>query len=126
MNDVRIQKIAEIPAYEGEYAIPGIQFRYAAKALGVTAWGMNVLEIGPHNEGCPEHDHIGDGQEEVYVILRGGGVILIDGKDRMPIEEGMLVRVGPSTKRKLLPDARGMHVLAIGGTPGQAFKSMLG
>lgn len=126
MSDVSIKKIGEIPAYEGEYAIEGIQFRYAAKSLGVTAWGMNVLELGPNVEGCPEHDHKGDGQEEVYVILRGGGVILIEGEERMPIEEGMLVRVGPTTKRKLLPDARGMSVLAIGGTPGQAFKSMLG
>ena len=122
MNEVSIKKIAEMPIYEGEYAIPGIQFRYAAKSLGVTAWGMNVLELAPNVEGCPEHDHKADGQEEVYVVLRGGGAILIDGSARMPLEEGTLVRVGPTTKRKLLPDARGMTVLAIGGTPGQPYK----
>lgn len=34
----------------------------------------------------------------------------------------MLVRVGPSQKRKILPGPQGISVLAIGATPGKAYE----
>ena len=45
--------------------------------LGVTSFGMQILELPPNLEGYPEHDHAQGGQEEVYVVLRGAGEIEI-------------------------------------------------
>jgi hypothetical protein len=44
------------------------------------------------------------------------------GGDRVKLEKGMLVRVGPSTRRKILPGPGGITLLAIGGTPGRAYE----
>jgi uncharacterized cupin superfamily protein len=120
MSDVKTRTIGEIPYYQGPNAIPGIRFRTAARELGVTAWGMNVLEIDPGCTGHPEHDHEKDGQEEVYVVLRGGGS-LVAGAEKTPLGPGTLVRVGPTQKRKILPGPEGITVLALGATPGKAY-----
>ena len=54
--------------YDGPHAIPGIRFRAIASALGITAWGMNVLELDPACERYPQHDHEKDGQERVRTL----------------------------------------------------------
>jgi mannose-6-phosphate isomerase-like protein (cupin superfamily) len=120
MSDVKAKKLDEIPYYKGEHAIAGIKFRSAGRELGVTAWGMNVLEIDAGCTAYPEHDHVKDGQEEVYVVLRGSGT-LDAGDEKTVVHAGTLVRVGPSQKRKITPGPDGIAVLAIGGTPGQAY-----
>jgi len=121
MADLKAKRIEEIPFYQGPNAIPGIRFHGAARELGVTAWGMNVLRIETGCAAYPEHDHAKDGQEEVYVVLKGSGTMDAGG-DRVELAEGTLVRVGPSTRRKILPGPHGITVLAIGATPGQAYR----
>jgi uncharacterized cupin superfamily protein len=125
MDNVTVKKIEEIAAYAGEHAIPGIRFRTARQALGVSSWGMNVLELDPHCEGYPEHDHAGDGQEEVYVVLRGSVVLRAGGAEQM-LSQGDLVRVAPQTRRKLVTREEGATLLALGGTPGKAYVSSTG
>lgn len=120
MAEVSVKHVGELGTYEGPHAIPGIRFRTAAKDLGVTAWGMNVLELAPNNMGYPEHDHSGDGQEEVYVVLGGSATLHANGQSFL-LESGMMVRVGPNVKRKFLAGAQGLTLLALGGTPGKAY-----
>jgi mannose-6-phosphate isomerase-like protein (cupin superfamily) len=120
MNSVTIKKIGECDYYTGPNAIPGIKFRSAGRQLGVTAWGMNVLEIAAGCTEYPEHDHVSDGQEEVYVVLNGSATLKTsDGQ--FEIETGMMIRVAPGTTRKFLPGKDGLTILAIGATPGQAY-----
>lgn len=120
MSEIKARTIEEIPFYQGPNAIPGIRFHMAARELGITAWGMSVLEIDAGCSGYPEHDHAKDGQEEVYVVLRGSGTLDAAG-ETTALEPGTLVRVGPSQKRKILPGPQGIAVLAIGATPGKAY-----
>ncbi|MBL9027225.1 MAG: cupin domain-containing protein [Myxococcales bacterium] len=124
MADITVKTIEQIEAYAGEHAIVGIRFRPARQALGVSSWGMNVLEIDPGCTGYPEHDHASDGHEEVYVVLRGAAV-LVAGDEQRSLGQGDLVRVGPSTKRKFVTET-GVTLLALGGTPGQAYKPSMG
>ena len=121
MSEIKALTIEKIPYYQGPNAIPGIRFHMAARELGVTAWGMSVLEIDAGCTGYPEHDHERDGQEEVYVVLRGDGTIQATG-DEIPLRTGMLVRVGHSQKRKIVPGPHGITVLAIGATPGKPYE----
>src|SRR3977135_4313971 len=102
MSDLKAKHFDAIPFYQGSNAIPGIKFHMVGRDLGVTAWGMNVLEIDAGCMGHPEHDHIRDGQEEVYVVLRGSGT-LDSGETKIALASGVLVRIGPSQKRKIIP-----------------------
>jgi mannose-6-phosphate isomerase-like protein (cupin superfamily) len=95
-------------------------FRRARAELGVSAFGFQVMDLPPNIEQYPEHDHSDDGQEEVYVTMRGSGEIEVDG-ERHPLDPETIVRVGPGVSRKIWPGADGMRVLAIGGVPGEAY-----
>ena len=120
MEPVVIKNVEEVEHYQGEHEIRGIRFRPAGRALGVTAWGMNAIELDPHCSLYPEHDHEGDGQEEVYVVLRGAATIRA-GDREWPLRAGDLAHVGPSVKRKLVTGDEGVTILALGGTPGKAY-----
>lgn len=115
MPDITIKHIDELSSYKDEG-----QFRYAGKDLGVSAWGMNVLKLPPHWEGYPDHNHTENGQEEVYVVLEGSGTLHADGKT-WELQRGKFIRAGHAQKRKIVPGAEGITILAIGGTPGKAY-----
>ncbi|MEI8105622.1 MAG: cupin domain-containing protein [Actinomycetes bacterium] len=91
-------------------------FRPLRGALGVTAFGINELELGPDAEG-PEHDHAGDGQEEVYVIIRGSGTIRVDGEDH-ELKPGAYVALTPDTRRKMIAGPDGLAWIGVGCKPG--------
>ena len=120
MSDVTVKRIEELASYEGAHAVEGMRFRYAAKQLGVSAWGMNVIEIDAGCEKYPDHDHAKDGQEEVYVVLRGAATLRAEGRE-WKVETGAIVRVGPQQKRKFVPGPEGVTLLALGGVPGKAY-----
>lgn len=122
MNDITVKSIDEVEPYAGKNAIPGIRFRAMRSALGVSAWGMNVIELDPGCTGYPEHDHEKDGQEEVYVVLEGTITLQVAGVEQT-LSEGAFVRVGPETKRKFVTKASGAKLLALGATPGKAYEA---
>ncbi len=120
MSDFTVKSVSELEFYQGPHAREGIRFRYAGKALGVSAWGMNVLEIAPHCTNYPEHDHAKDGQEEVYTALEGTATLVVGGQTQV-LKPGVLVRVGPSVTRKIITGDSGATILAIGATPGAVY-----
>jgi uncharacterized cupin superfamily protein len=120
MSHITIDNVATLAAYAGPHAIPGIRFRSAREPLGVSAWGMNVLELDANNQGYPEHDHVADGQEELYVVLDGSAVLIADGQERVVVR-GDMVRVAPAIRRKFVTRDSSVRMLAIGGTPGKAY-----
>ena len=101
-------------------AIYGGGFKRARAELGVGSFGMQVMDIPAGYDDYPEHDHSEDGQEEVYVTLRGSGEIEIDG-ERHPLDPQMMVRVSAGTVRKIWPGQDGIRLLALGGTPGKLY-----
>jgi len=103
-------------------AIYGGAFKRARAELGLSAFGMQVMDLPPNLDQYPEHDHSEDGQEEVYVTMRGSGEIEIEG-ERHPLDPDTIVRVGPGVKRKLFPGSDGIRILALGGCPGQVYEA---
>jgi mannose-6-phosphate isomerase-like protein (cupin superfamily) len=97
-------------------------FKRARAELGVESWGMQVLDFPPNVDQYPEHDHSENGQEEVYIALRGTGEIEIDG-ERHTLDPETMVRVGPGVKRKIFTGEESMRLLALGGVPGQAYEA---
>ena len=89
--------------------------------LGVTSFGMQVFELPPRLENYPEHDHTGDGQEEVYTVLEGEATLHADG-EQFDLRPGVFARVGPGQKRKISTGDQPARILALGGSPGVAFE----
>ena len=121
MDNVTHMRIEDIEPYSGKSTIPGIKFRPAGRALGVTAWGMNVVDMEGGCTGYPEHEHSKDGQEEVYVVLRGSATMRLDAAI-VSLKPGSMIRVAPSQRRKIIPDVDGVTLLVIGSTPGKAYE----
>jgi mannose-6-phosphate isomerase-like protein (cupin superfamily) len=96
-------------------------FVKARAELGVTAFGMQVIQLPPDYSDYPEHDHAESAQEEVFVALDGSGWIDIEG-ERVELDGDTFVRVGPTTRRKVYAGPEGLRMLAIGGSPGKPYK----
>jgi mannose-6-phosphate isomerase-like protein (cupin superfamily) len=95
--------------------------KLAGAELGVQSFGIQVLDFPAGFPDYLEHDHSHDGQEEVYVVLRGRADFEIDG-ERMPIDPGRMFWIAPASWRKLYPGPDGVRILAIGATPGGAYE----
>jgi uncharacterized cupin superfamily protein len=104
---------------EGAY---GGAFKRARAELGVESFGMQVIDMPPNTDAHPEHDHSGDGQEEVYLSLRGTAEIAIDG-ERHQLDPDTMVRVSAGTKRKIYTGDESLRVLVISGCPGEVYKA---
>jgi mannose-6-phosphate isomerase-like protein (cupin superfamily) len=114
MPDYTIKRIDALDA------IFGGSFRRARGELGVTSFGMQIMDLPPKLENYPEHDHAG-GQEEVYLVLSGEADITVDGEE-LHLDPNSIIRVGPEVKRKITTGSEGARILALGGTPGEAFE----
>ena len=116
MSDYTVKRIDEMEAiYRGS-------FKRARAELGVESFGMQIIDMPPDYGNYPEHDHLHDNQEEVFIALRGGGEIEIAG-ERFPLDSDHIARVAPEVKRKLWPGPDGVRVLVLGGVPGQAYEA---
>ncbi|HEV7482989.1 MAG TPA: hypothetical protein VGO13_07810 [Solirubrobacterales bacterium] len=97
-------------------------FKRARAELGVESFGMQVIDMPPDYENYPEHDHTHDNQEEVFLVMRGGGEIEIEG-ERFPLDDNHVARVSPETKRKIWPGPDGIRLVVLGGTPGAVYEA---
>ncbi|MBJ7347855.1 MAG: hypothetical protein JHC87_04695 [Thermoleophilaceae bacterium] len=113
-NDYVAMKIAEMDNYKGAF------FRVRS-SLGITSFGVAVINLAPNSEHYPRHNETVSGQEEAYVVLGGAGEIEVDG-EHIPVGVGSALRIGPAPMRKVLPGDEGMRFICIGGTPGQAYE----
>lgn len=103
-------------------AVFGGAFKRARAELGVESFGMQIIDMPANYENYPEHDHEQDGQEEVYVTLRGSGELDIAG-ERFPLDADHVARVGPGVMRKVWPGDEGIRILVLGGKAGAAYEA---
>jgi hypothetical protein len=103
-----------------ERAFGGVFVRVRAE-LGITAFGVQVVELPPSSGAlAPEHDHLHDGQEELFVLLEGSAELALpDGA--LALDRDTFVRVAPETRRRLRSGPEGARVLIVGGTPGRVY-----
>jgi mannose-6-phosphate isomerase-like protein (cupin superfamily) len=114
MADYAVRQINEM-----ETAFGGGMKKVRAE-LGVSSFGVQVLDFPPNFTDYPEHDHAEEGQEELYAAMSGSGEIEVDG-ERIAISPDVIVRVGPACRRKLYSGPAGLRVLAMGAVPGKAY-----
>ena len=114
MADVTVKRVEDFEA------IFGGGFRRVRAGLGVSSFGIAVMDLPPNFEHFPEHDQSHDGQEEVYTVLSGRATLKV-GDEEHELEPGVFARVGASEKRKLITGGEPVRVLAMGAIPGEVY-----
>ncbi len=95
----------------------------ARKALGTECFGFNLVEIGPGGQ-IPEHDESGSGQVEVYAILEGEAIFVIDGEET-PAPAGTFASLEPSARRTIHNRSEApVTALLIGVDPSGGYRPM--
>jgi len=85
------------------------------RALGLQAFGINMVDIAP-GERIPEHNETGRDQEEVFLALRGDATIVIDGEDH-DLPEGTFARLDPHVTRTVANNGNEPIRLLIASAP---------
>jgi uncharacterized cupin superfamily protein len=87
----------------------------ARRSLGLSAFGLNVVDIAPGGQ-IPEHDETGRDQEEVFVVLSGEAAIVIDGVEH-ELAEGAFARLDPEPTRTIVNRGSGPVRVLIASAP---------
>jgi hypothetical protein len=107
MADVTHSKIDDLDALDGYFE--KVSMVQVAAGLGISAFGISIVDLDPGADEYPEHDHSEDGL---------GGEMFAKRPQQLGQEE---VYVAPSVKRKVTPGPDGLRLLALGATPGEAY-----
>jgi hypothetical protein len=112
----RLDEIPTVPHAEADWH--PLQHHF-----GLTAFGANLFTArDAGDELIGEHDEANSGQEELYVLLRGSALFVLDG-ERHNAEAMSIVAVPDSSvRRAAVALEAGAMVLAVGAAPG-AFRS---
>ncbi|MGD9572778.1 MAG: cupin domain-containing protein [Thermoleophilia bacterium] len=87
----------------------------ARRSLGLSAFGINLVEIAPGGT-IPEHDEVARDHEEVFVVLSGDAVLVVDGDDH-PAPAGTFARLDPEPRRTVRNDGAVPVSLLIASAP---------
>ncbi len=91
----------------------GERFQSLRRALGVTAFGMNLMVLQPGERG---RIHRHERQEEVYLVLEGTFTIMTGPGEEHTLGPGDVARVGPDVRRQVANRHRQRCVaVALGG-----------
>lgn len=72
------------------------------RSLGCQSFGVNVVDIPPGGS-IPEHDETQRDQEELFFVIAGSPVLVIDGEDH-PARAGTFARLDPAHRRTVRND----------------------
>lgn len=90
---------------------PDLEFRAATRLLGLEHSGLTYQRIPPDYRFPYGHTH--RTQEEVYVVVRGGGRMKVD-DETVDLKEWDAVRVPPGAWRGYEAGPEGLELLIIG------------
>jgi tetratricopeptide (TPR) repeat protein len=95
-----------------------LRHHFGITSFGVNAWtGREAGDriINEHDEAEP------DGNEELYLVLRGRAVFELDGH-RVMAPAGTFVFAPPDVKRTAVAEEADTTIVALGGIPGKAYE----
>jgi uncharacterized cupin superfamily protein len=85
------------------------------RTLGIDAFGVNLVEIAP-GDAIPEHNELGRDQEELFVVMEGDAVLVVDGEDHVA-PEGTFARLDPEHLRTVRNDGERPALVLIVSAP---------
>jgi mannose-6-phosphate isomerase-like protein (cupin superfamily) len=112
MSGYAIRNLKEIEDSAVKFGLsPQMESRFARKDLGAQTLGLSLQRLAPNVRQPFGHRH--EHQEEVYVILSGGGRMSLD-DEVVDIRRWDAVRVAPGTTRAFEAGPDGLELLAFG------------
>ena len=96
---------------------PDVEARFARQTLQLEQSGVSYQRIAPDFRVPFGHTH--SKQEEIYVILSGGGRIKL-GDEVLEVKQWDAVRVAPGTWRGFEAGPDGAEMIAYGARPGMS------
>jgi uncharacterized cupin superfamily protein len=102
---------AELAAAPGPHPAASAYDKGVGDALGVRRFGIYQVELPPGTETVP-HDHTSDGAEDVYAVLRGSGLVIVDGTE-VPVRPGMFIAVEQASTRNVRAGPDGLVFIAV-------------
>lgn len=110
-----IEELQDIAHRQGTHMRP-VRHHFGIAAFGANAW--TAADEGDRL--LPEHEE-DEGNEELYVVLRGRARFEIDG-ETVDAPQGTFVFVRPEGNRTAFAEEAGTTVLVIGSTVGQPYE----
>jgi uncharacterized cupin superfamily protein len=114
-----LERPANVVALDDVPAILGGRARRAGQVAGAVASGLNHVVLAPGGQGAPAHCH--SLEEELFVVLDGGGILELWGRGAQEPQEHALQPgdvvsrpAGTGVAHSLRPGAEGVTYLAYG------------
>ena len=85
------------------------------RGLDVASFGLNVVEI-EQGYSIPEHNEVDRDQEEVFIVMDGDAVIVIEGEEHSA-PKGTFCRISPPLLRTVRNDSEAPVQLLIVSAP---------
>jgi mannose-6-phosphate isomerase-like protein (cupin superfamily) len=115
MANYTFRNLKEIENAAERFGIEGMEARFARNPLELEKFGFSLQVLTPNYRQPFGHRHAH--QEEVYLVLRGGGRIKVD-DDVVELQEWDAIRVAPGATRQIESGPEGLELLAIGAPEG--------
>ncbi len=117
MSEYTVARIDEID----ELSDGRCPFRPVRKHFGIMSFGVNTWTGKSAGDRIiNEHDEA-DEHEELYLVQQGRATFELDG-ERVDAPAGTMVFARPGVKRTAFAEDAGTTIVAIGGTPGEAYE----
>ena len=113
MSDYELLNLREVDDMASTSGMPeGMEARFPKRQLGSRKVAVSLQRLAPGLRGPFGHRHAN--QEELYVVVAGGGRVMV-GEDERELRAWDVLRVGPDTMRAFEAGPDGMEWLAFGG-----------
>jgi len=102
---------------EVESVVPGEYggMWFLKDVLDASELGLTVLELEPEAKG-KEHDHSGDGQEEIYYVVEGEVDVEL-GDETVTLDGGSAIRLDSDQTRQIHNHGNVRATLVLAGAP---------
>ncbi len=115
-----VRRLDEIPTV-GDAAVEWYPLQHY---FGLTAFGVNAFVArAAGDELVAEHDESGSGQEELYIVLRGGVRFTLDDESHDMAAVSVVAVPDPSVRRSAVALDEDATLLATGAEAHEAFAS---
>jgi uncharacterized cupin superfamily protein len=105
----RVVRIGDVAAEAGPH--PAASPYDKAVDLGLRDFAVYQVELPP-GAASRSHDHADDGVEDMYAVIAGSGVVVVDG-EAVAVEPGMFVAVDAEATRHVRAGEDGLVYIAV-------------
>lgn len=105
--------VDDVPAERGPHPAASVYDKRVSERLGLAGFAIYQVDVPPGAR-TEAHDHLQDGVEDAYAVVRGGGWLVVDGQE-VPIGVGHFVAVTKESNRYIRAGTDGCVLIAVCG-----------